>query len=268
MNAVILGVEQGDIGLAGLAASGILVAVAVAISLWRQLGLARSLLWASFRALVQLLLVGWVLQFVVDPDDPLYWSALWIISMIMFASWTTSRRARDVPHVLALSLVSNFAAAVVVLGVLFGFQIYDFEGRTLVPLAGMVIGNSLAATVLVSRQLLIAADEQRDLIEGRLALGLSASDAYKPHLRQALRTALVPQIETTKAVGIVFLPGAMVGLILAGVAPTDAVKVQISVMYLVLGSVATTTAVMSLGISRELFTPAQQLRRRPSKPDS
>jgi putative ABC transport system permease protein len=79
---------------------------------------------------------------------------------------------------------------------------------------------------------------------------------------------LVPQIETTKAVGIVFLPGAMVGLILAGVAPTDAVKVQISVMYLVLGSVATTTAVMSLGISRELFTPAQQLRRRPSKPDS
>jgi putative ABC transport system permease protein len=132
----------------------------------------------------------------------------------------------------------------------------------------MVIGNSLAATVLVSRQLLIAADEQRDLIEGRLALGLSASDAYKPHLRQALRTALVPQIETTKAVGIVFLPGAMVGLILAGVAPTDAVKVQISVMYLVLGSVATTTAVMSLGISRELFTPAQQLRRRPSKPDS
>ena len=58
-----------------------------------------------------------------------------------------------------------------------------------------------------------------------------------------------------------FLPGAMVGLILAGVDPADAVKVQVSVMYLVLGSVATTTAVMSLGISRELFTPAQQLRR-------
>jgi putative ABC transport system permease protein len=62
-------------------------------------------------------------------------------------------------------------------------------------------------------------------------------------------------------VGIVFLPGAMVGLILAGVDPADAVKVQVSVMYLVLGSVATTTAVMSLGISRELFTPADQLRR-------
>jgi putative ABC transport system permease protein len=66
----------------------------------------------------------------------------------------------------------------------------------------------------------------------------------------------------------VFLPGAMVGLILAGVDPSDAVRVQVSVMYLVLGSVATTTAVMSLGISRELFTTSQQLRRRAQRPDS
>lgn len=256
-----LAVDQGDIGVAGLAASGILVAVAVAISLWRQLGLERSLLWASLRALVQLLAVGWVLQFVVDPDDPLIYSVIWIVAMVGFAAYTTSRRAADVPKVFPLSLVAYTASAIVVLGVLFGFGIYDLEGRTLVPLAGMVIGNSLAATVLVSRQLLIAATEQRGVIEGRLALGLSATEAFRPQLRQALRTALVPQIESTKAVGIVFLPGAMVGLILAGVDPADAVKVQISVMYLVLGSVATTTAVMSLGISRELFTPAQQLRR-------
>ncbi len=262
-----IAVEQGDIGVVGLAASAILVLVAVGISLWRQLGLERSLVWAASRALVQLLAVGWVLQFVVDPDDPLIYSVLWIIAMVSFASYTTSRRAAAVPKVLPLSLLAYAASAVVVLGVLFGFGIYDFEGRTLVPLAGMVIGNSLAATVLVSRQLLIAATEQRGVIEGRLALGLSATEAFRPHLRQALRTALVPQIESTKAVGIVFLPGAMVGLILAGVDPADAVKVQVSVMYLVLGSVATTTAVMSLGISRELFTSAQQLRRPAQRTD-
>ena len=214
-------------------------------------------------ALVQLLAVGWVLQFVVDPDDPLIFSVIWIVAMVSFAAYTTSRAAPPTSRrCCALSLLAYTASAIVVLGVLFGFGIYDFEGRTLVPLAGMVIGNSLAATVLVSRQLLTAATEQRGVIEGRLALGLSATEAFQPHLRQALRTALVPQIESTKAVGIVFLPGAMVGLILAGVDPADAVKVQVSVMYLVLGSVATTTAVMSLGISRELFTPAQQLRRR------
>jgi putative ABC transport system permease protein len=180
--------------------------------------------------------------------------------MHLFAAWTTARRAPDVPRVFALSLVAYSMAGLVTLGVLFGFRVYELEGRTIVPLAGIVVGNSLSATVLVSRQLLVAAREQRDVIEGRLALGLSATQAFQPHLRQSLRTALVPQIETTKAVGIVALPGAMVGLILAGVAPADAVQVQISVMYLVLGSVATTTTVMSFGISRQLFTPAQQLR--------
>ena len=107
----------------------------------------------------------------------------------------------------------------------------------------------------------------RHLVEARLALGLSASDAFAPHLRSALRTALIPQIETTKAVGIVFLPGAMVGLILAGVDPGDAVRVQIAVMYLVLGSVSTTSTVMALGLTRRLFTPDQRLVRLPRPAD-
>lgn len=258
---MIVAADRADIGYLGLAASGILVAIAVGVSLWRHLGLERSLLWAALRALVQLLIVGWALHLVVDPGDPLVWSALWLVVMLGFATWTTWRRAPEVPAVVPLSLVAYTAAAVVTLGVLFGFHVYELEGRTIVPLAGMVVGNSLAATVLISRQLITAASEQRGVIEGRLALGLTAKQAFQPHLRAGLRTALVPQIETTKAVGIVVLPGAMVGLILAGADPADAVKVQLSVMYLVLGSVATTTAVMSLGISHQLFTPAQQLRR-------
>ncbi len=253
--------DRTDIGVLGLAASGILVGVALAISIWRRLGLERSLLWACSRALVQLLLVGSALRLIVDDDDPLIWSFVWLVVMIGFAGYTTWRRARDVPAVLPLSLLAYAASAAVTLGVLFGFQVYELEGRTIVPLAGMVVGNSLSATVLVSRRLFAAAADHRNEIEGRLALGLSAAEAFRPDLRESLRTALVPQIESTKAVGIVFLPGAMVGLILAGVDPADAVRVQVSVMYLVLGSVATTTAVMSLGISRQLFTNAQQLRR-------
>ena len=136
-----IGVEQGDIGIAGLAVGdpgrgrrGDLVV--------RQLGLERSLLWSALRALVQLLLVGWVLRFVVDPDDPLILSVIWLVAMVGFAVFTTSRRCADVPKVLPLSLLAYTASAIVVLGVLFGFGIYELEGRTLVPLAGMVIGNS------------------------------------------------------------------------------------------------------------------------------
>ena len=255
--------NNADIGIAGLAASGILIAVALAISMWRRLGLERSLLWAAIRALVQLLLVGFALQLVVGDDDPLVFSLIWLVAMHLFAAYTTWRRARDVPSVFALSLLAYSASALVTLGVLFGFGVYDVGGRTVVPLAGIVVGNSLSATVLVSRRLFDAARERRSEIEGRLALGLSASDAFQPILRESLRTALIPQIESTKAVGIIALPGAMVGLILAGTDPVDAVRVQISVMYLVLGSVATTTAVMSLGISRKLFTSSDQLIRRP-----
>lgn len=251
--------NRADIGFVGLAASGILIAVAVAISLWRRLGLERQLLWAAARALVQLLIVGFALQLVVDEDDPLVYSLIWLIVMQLFAAYTTWRRSRDIPSVFALSLVAYVASSLVTLGVLFGFQVYELEGRTIVPLAGIVVGNSLSSTVLVSRRLFDASRERRLEIEGRLALGLSASDAFQPILRESLRTALIPQIETTKAVGIIALPGAMVGLILAGVDPADAVRVQISVMYLVLGSVATTTTVMSVGISRELFTSSDQL---------
>jgi len=249
----------GDIGLAGVAISGILIAVAVAISLLRHLGLARPIVWAALRALVQLLLVGFALRLVVDDDDPLVWSWVWVMVMVMFASWTVRRRAPEIPGAFGLGLVSFAATAAVTLGVLFGLGVFELTGRTLVPLAGMMVGNSLAATVLAGRRLVAEATEHSDLIEARLALGLSAADAFRPHVQAALRDALIPQIETTKAVGIVFLPGAMVGLILAGVEPTDAVRVQAAVMYLVLGSVATTTTVMSLGLARRLFTPDHRL---------
>jgi putative ABC transport system permease protein len=74
-----------------------------------------------------------------------------------------------------------------------------------------------------------------------------------------MRTAMIPQIESTKAVGLVFLPGAMTGLILAGVSPVDAVQVQLAIMYLILGSVATSVTVVALGLARRLFTEDSRL---------
>jgi putative ABC transport system permease protein len=248
-----------DIGLVGLALSGVLVAFAVVVSLVRRLGLEGSILWASARALVQLLLVGAALRLVVDDDDPLVWSWIWVGVMVVFAAWTVGRRAPEVPAARWLALLSFLGAAAVTLGVLFGLGVFELEGRALVPLAGMMVGNSMSATVLVARRILAEVDEHGDLVEGRLALGFSSDEAFRPHLRAALRDALVPQIETTKAVGIVFLPGAMVGLILAGTDPVDAVRVQAAVMYLVLGSVAATTSVMSLGLTRRLFTRDHRL---------
>ena len=145
------------------------------------------------------------------------------------------------------------------LGVLFGLGVFELEIRTLIPLAGLLIGNAMAATVLLSRRLVDEFTDKRDEVEARLALGQTSADAAHPYVRHGLRTALIPQIESTKAVGLIALPGAMTGLILAGVDPLDAVRVQAAVMFLILGSVTTTTTIVALGIRRRLFSRDHRL---------
>ena len=248
-----------DIGVSGLAISLLLVLVAIVLSLWKQLGLERSIAWAATRAAVQLVAIGLLLKVLLEPGVSILWAWLWVAVMIVVASLTVRSRAPEVPGLLPLALLAFGCSAALTLGVLFGLGVFELNVRTLIPLAGLMVGNSLAATVLVGRRLVDELRDKRDEVEARLALGQPSHEAAKPYVRAALRTALIPQIETTKATGIVFLPGAMVGLILAGVRPLDAVRVQVAVMYLILGSVATTTAVVALGLSARLFTADHRL---------
>ena len=254
---------QGDVGALGVAASLVLVAVAVALSVAGRLGLERSLVWAAARALVQLLLVGVALTVVIDPDRPLILSWLWIAAMLVFCADVARRRAREAPGIFPLALAAFTATAAVALGVVFGLGVFPLEGRTLVPVAGLAIGNSMNAAVVTARRLIEEVRDKRLEVEARLALGQPSRLAARPYARSALRTALIPQIETTKAVGIVFLPGAMTGLILAGVEPIDAVLVQAVVMYLVLGASACASTIVAAGLVRRLFTPDHRLVRLP-----
>ena len=135
------------------------------------------------------------------------------------------------------------------------------EARAIVPLGGMMIGNSMGSTVLAARRTADELKDKRSEVEARLALGHSSAQAGKPYVRNAIRTALTPRIESAKAAGLVFLPGAMTGLILAGVDPVDAVLVQAAIMYLILGTAATTSVVIGLGSLRRLFTSDHRLRR-------
>lgn len=260
---------NGDgVQLLGVAASALLVLVAVGLSARAGLGLQRPLVVAAVRAAVQLGLLGLVLGAILAPGRPIAWSWLWVAGMIGFAGFTVQRRVPEVPHLGWLAVLAFTVAAAVTLGILFGFGVFAVSATTVVPLAGLMIGNTMTSTVLLSRRVVEEFTDKRLEIEARLALGHPSRDAAAPYLRNALRTALIPQIETTKAVGIIFLPGAMVGLLLAGVSPTQAVSVQLVVMYLVLGSVAVTTSVVALGLRRALFTPAHQLRalgRRPQQ---
>lgn len=247
------------IGWEGVVASLVLVAVAVGLS-WRQaLDLERSMLWAALRAAVQLGAVGAVLAVILDPDAPIAASWAWVAAMVVVAALTVRARAPEVPGLLPLALGSIGLVAVVSLGVVFGLGIFPVEPVAIVPLGGMMVGNSLAQTAVAARRVVAELEGHRDDVEARLALGLPWPDAARPHVREALRTAMQSQIETTKVVGLVALPGAMTGLILAGVPAGDAVLVQLAIMYLILGAVATSVTVVGVGVVRRLFTADHRL---------
>lgn len=250
---------NGQVSWVGLATSLALVAVAATISLWQRLGLERQILWAAVRALIQLLAVGAVLAWLLQPGRSLWWSVGWTVGMILYAGDVARRRAPEVPRLGPLAVAAFAVSTAVTLGVVFGSGIFPLQGRTLVPIAGMMIGNSMTATVLVARRLVDELRDKRDEVEARLALGQPSRQASSPYVRTALRLALSPQIETTKATGLVFLPGAMTGLILAGVPPVQAVLVQAVVMFLILGSVSITTVVVALGLVRRVFTTDHRL---------
>jgi putative ABC transport system permease protein len=250
---------EGDVGVLGLAASLVLVVASIVVSLKLKLRLEREVVVSVVRGLVQLLIVGAALKIVIDPDTPLVWSWLWVVGIVVFAAATIRRRAPAVPGLFWIGLVANASTAVVGFGVTFGLSIFPVEGRTLVPIAGMLIGNSMKSGIVAAERLVEALAEQRAEVEARLALGQPWSAASRPIVRSVLRSALSPQIENTKALGIVFLPGAMTGLILAGVDPVDAVLVQLALMYLILGAVVVTTVITALGAVRRLFTSDHRL---------
>lgn len=249
----------GDVGWWGLSASLLLVVITIAVSMWRRLGLERDVAEATVRALVQLLAVGYVLTFVLEHDRSNALAFAWLAFMVLVAAFTVSRRAPEVPGVLPLAATSLATSTSVVSLIIFGLGIFPLEAQAMIPVGGMMIGNAMTSAVSAGRRVVAELTEKRAEVEARLALGQPWRLASRPMLRAALRTAMVTQIESTKAVGLVTLPGTMTGLILAGVDPVDAVLVQAAVMFLLLGTVAINVVVIGSGVTRRLFTPDHRL---------
>lgn len=248
-----------DVGATGVATSLVLVLVALALARGERLGLERSIVWAALRAVAQMTVIGVGLGLVLADDAPLALSWLWVVAMVVIGAVTVASRAREVPGTFGIALVALGSALAVSLAVVYALGVFPLEPRTLVPVAGMVMGNVIAATVLAARRTLAEIEDHRDQVEVRLSLGHDGRTAVRPHLATAMRTALTPQIEQTKIVGIVALPGTMTGLLLAGVDPLQAVAAQTVVMFLILGSVAVTAVLVGRGVARRLVTADHRL---------
>jgi putative ABC transport system permease protein len=250
---------SGRIGLADVGLALALVAVAVLVSRLRRLDLENDIVVATARSFVQLLAVGYVLDFVFDGHGGLTIVALAV--MVATASFTAARRARGVPGALAVAAVSITVAAAATLGVLLVFGVVPMKPRAVIPLGSMLISNAMIATSLVVTRLRDDLAASRREVEARLCLGQTADQAAGPWKRSALRSALLPIVDNTKVVGLVALPGAMTGMILAGASPLAAIRLQMVVMYMLLGGNAFAALTAGELAMRRFFTADHQLRR-------
>lgn len=235
-----------------------LVAVAVVLSLYERLDLEKDIGVAVVRSFVQLAAIGYVIEFVFGIENAFAVAGL-IAVMVLFAGWTSSRRARDVPRVFVVATGSIALSAVLTLGLLLLLQVVPPTARYLIPLGGMVVGNSMNTASLTLARLQDDVGEQRLKVEAALALGATSRQAVSPILKASLRSAMIPLIDSTKTAGIVFLPGAMAGMIIGGADPLEAVRLQMVVLYMLLGSVSIAAISVGLLSYRAFFTRRHQL---------
>ena len=250
---------SGAVGYADVTLAVALVAVGAAISRYRGLGLEGDMVVAVVRSFAQLLAIGYVLAFVFDGHGPL--SAVLLAVMVATASLTVGKRARRVPGARLVAAVSLAVATAATLGVLLALGIVPVSARTIVPLGSMVLSNAMTSASLVMTGLRDDLAAHRREVEARLSLAHTAHEASRPWHRRALRNGMLPIVDNTKVVGLVALPGAMTGMILAGAEPLEAIRLQMVVMYMLLGGNAFAAVVAGELTVRRLFTPSHQLAR-------
>jgi len=244
-----------------VAASLVLVAIAIAISRWRQADLERDIAVATVRSIVQLTLVGYAIKLIFEADT--IWLVLVLLAvMVLFGALTARSRAKNVPDAFWPLLIALAVAAASTLGLVVALGVFDPTPRYMVPVGGMVIGNAMTASAVALNRLGDEIADSRPRIEATLALGATAREAALPIVRRALRSGMIALVDSTKTTGLIFFPGTMVGMLLAGADPTDAVRLQLILLYTLLGSVAIAGLLATTLAYRNFFTPAQQLRER------
>jgi putative ABC transport system permease protein len=250
------------VNLEEVAAALALVAIAAIASRSWHAGLEEDIGIAVVRSFIQLTAIGYVITVIFDEDSALLVLAL-ISVMVVFGAFTAQHRAKGVPGAFWPLLVSLAVAAAATLGLVVGLGIFDATPRYLVPVGGMVVGNSMTAAAVALNRLGEDVHEQSRRIEATLALGATSTQAVAPLVRRSLRSGMITLVDSTKTTGLIFFPGTMVGMLLAGANPTDAVRLQLILLYVLLGAVSIAALLAITLARRNFFTPAQQLREPP-----
>jgi len=254
-----------------VALAALLIVVNGAISIVFRLRMEKMLAIASLRTVVQLLLVGLVLEWVFRVERWYVVVGLGLVMTIIAGVTAANRNARRYPGIWLNTIVSLSASAWIVtsfalFAVLQGVDRW-YQPQYAIPLLGMVLGNTLNGVSVGLNTFTESLVTRRGDVEAQLALGATRWEAARDPVQQAIRTGMIPIINSMMIVGIVSLPGMMTGQLVSGMAPIQAVKYQIVIMFLVASATALgTVGVVLLSFLRLFNAEHQFLHRRISSP--
>lgn len=245
-----------NVALNDLAVASLLVGISIAVSVWLRLRLTRHILIAAVRTVLQLSTIGLILKYIFRQPHPLLILAV-VCIMTLVAGWSaTSRnrlgyRGQRLDAVLSVGITSWLVTAIGLYAVLHIKPWY--EPQYLIPILGMILGNTLSAVALTFDRLMQTAIQQRGQIEMLLSLGATPWEAFQDTAKQAVGAGMLPTINSMSVVGIVSLPGMMTGQILAGGNPEQAVRYQIVIMFLICAGSALGSILTAWAVFRRLF---------------
>ena len=248
-----------------LVIAAVLVGLLALLSLRLQTGISLQLLVAAARTAIQLSLIGLVLK-VLFANAHLGWVTLMAVFMLLVAGREVmARQERRFKGWWGYAVgtfsmfLSSFTVTVFALVVILGDSPW-YTPQYAIPLLGMLLGNTMTGVALGLDRLTQTLWQQRAMVEARLMLGHSWSEAVADIRRDCMRAGMTPTLNAMAAAGIVSLPGMMTGQILAGTAPVEAVKYQILIMCLIMGATTGGTAIAVQAACRRLFDSRQRLR--------
>ncbi len=249
-----------ELGIPEILWSALLVVAAIAVTLWWKIPVQKDMAIGSVRTFIQLIAVGYALKYIFDLQSP-WLIHLAILVMTFMGAYTVASRLKDLKGAMLISFVSISVGSFITIGLLLLLRVITFEPRYVIPLAGMIISNAMNATALTIDRIRSDIGQNREAIESGLALGQSWREASRKFQKAAVMSGMISILNFLKTAGIVALPGAMTGMILAGVEPMNAVLLQILVAYMLLAAV-TFSSIVALELTvRRFFTANHQLLR-------
>lgn len=267
-----LAATEPAIGYWHLAIAATLLLANAALSLALHLGLARSLLVGALRALVQLSLVGVVLKTVFSLNSPWLVTAVIIFMLASASREIHARQKRRLSGWWSFGIGSGVSTvALVITGMLALITLHPspwWAPKVAIPMIGIVLGAVMNGVSLTLDALTTGVTRQRAAIEAQLALGATRFEALRELQRAALRTGTIPTINQMTAAGIITLPGMMTGQILAGMAPFEAAKYQILVLFLLAGGGTLGAVLVSYWVIHRVTDSRDRLRLDRLAPDS